>query len=126
MYERVDTIAKAHRKTLGGVFEGGISQDVQWSPFADWLKPPSGIYWISGKAGSGKSTLMRYITQDPRTVAVLQSWANRPVMDASYFFWKSGAPDQASLIGLYCALLYQILSQEHHLIESIFSPELKR
>ncbi|KAI1455212.1 hypothetical protein F4805DRAFT_285719 [Annulohypoxylon moriforme] len=31
--------------------------DSQWDNFSDWLKSDSNIYWISGKPGSGKSTL---------------------------------------------------------------------
>src|ERR1700733_637613 len=29
--------------------------------FVSWLQSGAGIYWISGKPGSGKSTLMKYL-----------------------------------------------------------------
>lgn len=31
---------------------------------AEWLESGSGVYWISGKAGSGKSTLMKHLFWD--------------------------------------------------------------
>lgn len=37
-----------------------------------WLKCKEGIFWVAGKPGSGKPTLMKYISDDPRTVACLQ------------------------------------------------------
>ena len=32
--------------------------------FLDWLESNSGVYWISGKPGSGKSSIMDYIIQN--------------------------------------------------------------
>ncbi|KAI9660337.1 MAG: hypothetical protein M1821_009687 [Bathelium mastoideum] len=32
-----------------------------WDDFVLWLRQSHAIYWITGKAGSGKSTLMRYL-----------------------------------------------------------------
>lgn len=46
-----------------------------WSGFVDWLRQGDGIYWINGKAESGKSTLMRYIYDNDRTKQELREWA---------------------------------------------------
>ena len=35
--------------------------------FAQWLKGSNGICWLSGKAGSGKSTLMKYVVRNKQT-----------------------------------------------------------
>jgi putative ribosome biogenesis GTPase RsgA len=40
---------------------GPITQGQPSPKFADWLENDGGIYWIAGKAGSGKSTLMKYL-----------------------------------------------------------------
>ncbi|RYP07349.1 hypothetical protein DL764_002565 [Monosporascus ibericus] len=44
-----------------------IGHDVSWDSFVEWLKSDNDMYWISGKAGSGKSTLVRFIMCNPRT-----------------------------------------------------------
>lgn len=62
-----------------------------------------GFLWIKGKAGAGKSTLMKFAfnhaekTRHPDQTIV------------SFFFNARGAPIERSLIGMYRALLYQIL-----------------
>ncbi|RYP38019.1 hypothetical protein DL766_001201 [Monosporascus sp. MC13-8B] len=40
---------------------------VSWDSFIEWLKSDNDIYWIRGKAGSGKSTLVKFILSNPRT-----------------------------------------------------------
>lgn len=44
-------------------------------PFLHWLSSGNGIFHISGKLGSGKSTLMKFLCGHPRTTAELQRWA---------------------------------------------------
>ncbi|RYP51293.1 hypothetical protein DL769_010831 [Monosporascus sp. CRB-8-3] len=47
-----------------------IGDHTSWDSFIEWLKSDNDIYWISGKAGSGKSTLTRFILSDPRTKTI--------------------------------------------------------
>jgi hypothetical protein len=79
------------------------------------------MYWITGKAGSGKSTLIKFIQSDPRTFELFRGWAetNRLVI-ASHFFWSSGKPMQKSQDGLLRTLLYQIFSQSSDLVPRVF------
>lgn len=42
-----------------------------------WLSSGSGIFHISGKLGSGKSTLMRYLSTSTRTRTEIEKWAGR-------------------------------------------------
>jgi predicted ATPase len=61
MQDRQHTICDAHAKTFKWIFDEKNNQCLRtWSSFTDWLQHGRGIYWINGKAGSGKSTLMRY------------------------------------------------------------------
>jgi hypothetical protein len=61
------------------------------------------------KAGSGKSTLMKYICDHDATLNALRSWAGSyNLVTASYFFWNAGLPMQKSRLGLLQSLLYQI------------------
>jgi ATPase subunit of ABC transporter with duplicated ATPase domains len=43
--------------------------------FLNWLSSPEGIFHISGKLGSGKSTLMKLLSTHPHTRTQLQKWA---------------------------------------------------
>jgi hypothetical protein len=45
--------------------------------FTNWLSSGSGIFHISGKLGSGKSTLMKFICENHHTKNKLELWAGR-------------------------------------------------
>jgi hypothetical protein len=45
---------------------------VRW---LNWLTSGNGIFHIAGKLGSGKSTLMRFLCDEPQTEIALQRWA---------------------------------------------------
>ncbi|KAK4209406.1 hypothetical protein QBC37DRAFT_391283 [Rhypophila decipiens] len=86
-----------------------------WHSFSQWLESDDSIYWITGKAGSGKSTLMKYIFQDQRTRTGMHLgvWGNgTPVITASFYFWLAGSAHlQHSQEGLLRTLLTQALGQ---------------
>ncbi|RSL63529.1 hypothetical protein CEP54_005139 [Fusarium duplospermum] len=81
-----------------------------WDSFVDWLKFKDPIYWISGKPGSGKSTLMKFVSSNPKTRTYLNKW-QPGVRILSHYFWKAGSEMQKSLKGLLCSLVYQIFYQ---------------
>ncbi|KAE9363293.1 hypothetical protein N431DRAFT_564836 [Stipitochalara longipes BDJ] len=89
--------------------------------FLKWLNSGSGVYHISGKAGSGKSTLMKSLTRHPRLMEELRKWAgDEKVVFGKFFFWNSGDVQQRSLEGLYRSLLFEILNQCPDLIKEVF------
>jgi hypothetical protein len=89
--------------------------------FLTWLKSGGQVYHISGKAGSGKSTLMKFLCQNPRVQQELGSWAgDKKLVFAHFFFWNSGDKLQMSLEGLYRAILFETLKQYPELIPEIF------
>ncbi|KAN0102600.1 hypothetical protein V8E51_010913 [Hyaloscypha variabilis] len=102
--------------------EGTYSATSDWifdptrTTFAGWLESGSGIFWISGLAGSGKSTLMKYLCNQERTKQALTRWA-APAMPliASFFFWHQGTRMQKSQQGLLQSLLFQILRTDQDL-----------
>jgi hypothetical protein len=60
--ERQSQIRESHARTFEWVFDTQPSSDESFQcSMHEWLKRGSGIYWISGKAGSGKSTLMKFL-----------------------------------------------------------------
>jgi hypothetical protein len=120
MSERYNRIVEAHAATFQWIFKDPAAEDRPWSNFAQWLKDGEGIYWINGKAGSGKSTLMRYIYDHKQTKDLLRAWCGElPLIVASFFFWTSGATDLKSQNGLLRSLLHQLLSQHRDLIPII-------
>jgi hypothetical protein len=110
--ERRYQVAEAHKKTFKWVFDKR-PDEIPWRDFGEWFSSKSqedSFYWIAGKPGSGKSTLMRYIYDDTRTRTYLQKWAGaRKLLIADCFFWNPGTALQKSQSGLLRSLLYELL-----------------
>ncbi|KAM7210659.1 hypothetical protein V8F06_013958 [Rhypophila decipiens] len=70
----------------------------------DWLERGEQVFWVSGKPGSGKSTLIKFIADDRRTRAALRIWGgDKSTAIASHYFWGAGTPMQPSgYFGLFC------------------------
>ncbi|KAJ4264238.1 hypothetical protein NW762_005432 [Fusarium torreyae] len=83
--------------------------DRLWNSFSSWLQSNDELFWIQGKPGSGKSTLMKFIINNDSTERLLQSWSPNARL-LSHFFWKIGNESQNSIKGLLCSLLHDILS----------------
>lgn len=127
MDDRPATVVKAHAKTFEWVFKDPAAGKNPWSDFALWLKRGSGIYWIKGKPGSGKSTLMKFIWSHALTSTYLREWAaGKQLLAAVFFFWNSGHQSQRSHEGLFRTLLYQVLSEEPSLLPTVFPTQWKR
>jgi hypothetical protein len=78
--------------------------------FSPWLKDGSGIFWVTGKPGSGKSTLMRFLGESQATRDYLRAWSDgNTVVLATFYFWYLGTPLQKSITGLLRSILYQLL-----------------
>ncbi|KAI8632893.1 hypothetical protein F5Y19DRAFT_333100 [Xylariaceae sp. FL1651] len=113
---RYETIPDAHIRTFKWIFHQGPTGH----GFTEWLENGKDIYWVTGKPGSGKSTLMKYILHHPTTTKHLSSWSpNSRFIVASHFFWSAGLPIQRSREGLLRSLLYDILSRVPELISDI-------
>ena len=117
MTHRYEDVLEAYPRTFEWIFDDNTRSQAPWNNFASWLKDGQGVYWISGKAGSGKSTLMKHIFDDSRTPLFLQGWAQeKPLCQASFFFWNSGSEEQRSQAGCLKALLFQIFQQYPDLV----------
>lgn len=101
---RKSAIKKAHADTFAW------SLNEERTPLAKWLASGSGVFWVEGKAGSGKSTLMKYLERQAETRVLLEKWAaGGPLIVATHYFWSSGITLQRSLLGLYRTLLFHLL-----------------
>ncbi|KAJ1325986.1 ankyrin repeat domain-containing protein 50 [Microdochium nivale] len=82
-----------------------------------WLQDPSQrIFWVSGKPGSGKSTLMHYLAGKLSATTSAGNDASPVMMSA--FIWASGDGLQRSVKGLLCTLVHQIFSQRSDLAKA--------
>lgn len=118
--DRRENVEVAYRQTFEWIYEDSRFPDKSWSNLLHWLKNGSGIYWVNGKAGSGKSTLMRYIYDHPKTRVALNEWAgSKPCGLYSFFFWNSGDLEQRSQPGLLRSLLFEILQRHRDLLPDI-------
>lgn len=98
---------EAIQEACVSTFEWTFSSD-----FARWANSGSGVFWIAGKAGSGKSTLMKHITDHDSTRDMLSSWAYpKMVVIATHYFWAAGTSIQKSRQGLLQSILYDIFRQ---------------
>ncbi|KAF5654929.1 hypothetical protein F25303_1010 [Fusarium sp. NRRL 25303] len=115
--DRSENISQNHRDTLQWAIEGSNNTE-SWHDLPSWLLNGSGIYWVSGKAGSGKSTLMKFVFGHQRTTSILSQWANGGrLLTCHYFFSNLGTDLQKSQAGLSRTLIYQILDKNRSLIQ---------
>jgi hypothetical protein len=120
-------IPEAHCKTFNWIFDEPIDRTNEWSSFVQWLKSEKRLYWVSGKAASGKSTLMRYIFDHADTRYHLRTWAQDFELEvAGFFFWNSGTLEQRSQAGLLRSLLYQVLYKCPNLVRGVFPDEWRQ
>lgn len=86
--------------------------------FTSWLSSSDPCpFWICGKAGSGKSTLMKRLFQQSDFREGIRKWAGASsVAFASFYFFNRGSSLlQKSQEGMVRAILHQIISQHHGL-----------
>lgn len=126
MPHRESEVAVAEAATFDWIFFKPQHRQQSWSDFDHWLidknfESPR-LYWINGKAGSGKSTLMKHLARHQKTQSALQVWAgSTKLLLSSFFFWHSGHGLQRSQVGLLRALLYGCLKGHRELIPIVLS-----
>ncbi|CZR58688.1 uncharacterized protein PAC_08580 [Phialocephala subalpina] len=126
MTGRYEQLLQAHPQTFDWIFADADDWEFPWTDFGKWLREGQGIYWINGKAASGKSTLMKHVYDDQRTQDHLRQWSKNPISGlipyctATFFFWSTGTTLQKSQEGLLRSLLFQILGDHPDLIHLVF------
>jgi hypothetical protein len=145
MGDRYERIEDAHRRTFEWVFEdqdkevfvesdrstraqssGGEylaaeGNSPRWDNFSSWLRGDTGLYWITGKPGSGKSTLMKYLYNERKTLKYLHQWSkDKSLVTAGFFLWNSGTAMQMSKMGLLQALLHESIKSRTALVPVLF------
>ena len=128
MSDRQEQVLPSFETTFDWALNDIPDPNQKWANLPLWLVSDNQIYWISGKAGSGKSTFMKYLLMcpgnqsKPRCHLLLSRWAkNRELIIVSFFFWAADSEKlQKSREGLFRTLLHQILTMKPTLIPQIF------
>ena len=121
---RVDQVGKPHEGTFNWLFDPEVG-------FQRWLSGPQQagtpiFFWIQGKPGSGKSTLMKYALAEKKTLEFLAladpgNWHLVP-----FFFHDRGSSIQKSVTGLLQELLYRLVEEDEKLLAFIPSSLIDR
>ncbi len=131
-------IVPRHRKTIEWLWTAPAKREEEDGSaqvdgnFKSWLlsKQRGGIFWITGRPGSGKSTTMKFLLESPETVHLLTRTGdpNEPVMLATgqrgwcligLFITNRGAEQQRQWEPMLFGLLYQLLQARPALIHSV-------
>ncbi|KAH8203022.1 hypothetical protein TruAng_002856 [Truncatella angustata] len=136
--ERFESVTKAHNATFNWLLanentansvdgtckhlDKNLVQAKQ--QFVQWLEAGEDFFYIAGKPGAGKSTLMKFICSHINFCRHLRVWAaGSALLVGRFFFWKPGQPEQKSINGLLRGLLYSILESSPDITTTAF-PEL--
>jgi hypothetical protein len=125
MKVRQANVAEAHPQTFAWIFDDNPDASAPPITLHQWLQSQGGIYWIMGKAGSGKSTLMKFLFSHERTKLALENWSSqKKLVMASFFFWNAAntpSSMQKSQEGLLQSLLFEVLRQCPSMIRIVCS-----
>ena len=121
MNVREDQIGESHMRTFEWIIDNHLGFG-----FLDWLRSGVGIYWIAGNAGSGKSTLMKFLCAHERTREALHEWSgSRQLVLAKHFFWNFGNTTHSPLHELLQHLLFQVVQQCPPMLKTLCPSRLK-
>jgi hypothetical protein len=98
---RQDDIPIAHKHAFQWTLDlcGDPSDDTPYNRvlISTWLTHGDGIFWLTGKAGSGKSTMMKMLASHAKSQKLLEQWARpKKHVIAEHYFWIAGSAMQRS------------------------------
>ena len=113
---RLEDIEPAYYKTYDWLFDHQVG-------FGDWLegKNSSNIFWIQGKPGSGKSTVMKFAINHHQTREFLSKYSDNFWVVMGFFFHDRGTTVQKSAEGFLREVLYQMIHHQKQLFVIIYS-----
>lgn len=121
-FTRANDILTRYDGTFDWIFDEGTG-----SPFPTWLQSDDGIFWVQGKPGAGKSTLMKFICTSVYRIEqfLMQAIPGKsPVMFSFYFWLADSAKMQNTEKGFLCSLLSQLL-ESNWLLDSSYLEDAK-
>ena len=119
---RQETVPGASKSTFEWIFDENKTALGSWNNFVNWLRNENGLYWIHGKPGAGKSTLMSFIFDHSQTKNELRHWTQgEDPICLAFFFWRPGTKLQRSTLGMLRSLLHQLLEHDPDVLEAFGS-----
>ncbi|KAK5938812.1 hypothetical protein PMZ80_009004 [Knufia obscura] len=92
----------------------GSPESVRWiwsTTFPEWLEKTDAFYWITGQAGSGKSSLMKHISRSGRTLEALQRSGTQWTTVDFFFDFRMGRDLPNRIEGMFRAFLHQLVQK---------------
>src|ERR1700733_5344117 len=124
----MNQVDSPYQGTFGWLFDPSVR-------FEAWLcgllpresknSPNNSIFWIQGKPGSGKSTLMKYALNHSKTLQHLWSAIPEPWTLISFFFHDRGSTIQKTVNGLLQEILFQLLKHYPELLKFVAAVRLR-
>ncbi|PYI25351.1 hypothetical protein BP00DRAFT_409681, partial [Aspergillus indologenus CBS 114.80] len=128
MHTRYESLADAEANSFRWLIDADIPLDnstLQYKAretFLTWLREGQGIFHMTGKPGAGKSTLMKFLSENVH--GHLQAWSSpKTVLLGKSFIFKPYAQSEGSMPELCRGLLYSLLGEAYELIPIIFPQE---
>lgn len=118
MNARRNDIHETKYDTFEWIMRDGAGDGEKMPNLTRWLSSRQGKFFIQGKAGSGKSTLMKFVVEHKKTRDLLSEWSRKCSL-LFHAFWIAGSKIQRSFKGLLASLVFQIIQQNHHLLYKI-------
>ncbi|KAF4415576.1 small s [Fusarium acutatum] len=117
---RQSRVSKALEGTFSWVFQEQTDDAIHaQSSLRRWLTLDHSLFWVTGKPCSGKSTLMKFVSEHQDTRNLLQKWAgHRELLIVNHYFDATGLPIQTSFEGLLRSLVFGILSAKPSLLKN--------
>lgn len=111
MNARLNGIRDSEFHTFEWVFDDRAKAGQELPTLKSWLRESQGIYLVEGKAGSGKSTFMKFLFEHDKTLDLIREWSGgRPVQLLFHSFWLVGSKLQHNWKGFLASMIFQILS----------------
>lgn len=122
MYIRAEQIDYAYTGTLEWLYRDDHVTEPNGPGIVPWLRNGEGAFWIQGKPGSGKSTVMKHLVSSEKTARLLSSdGAAGPWILAGLFFTDRGGQSQRSWLGMLHSMLYQLVNKVPDLLPTIIT-----
>ena len=122
MDQRKERLEAPYEKTFRWIITDDALPERRWDHFLDWIrgtKPGDDkIYWIDGKPGSGKSSIVGFLDDNLDPVTHMHPWVEKDqLLQASYYFWSAGdSLFQKSITGMLRTILYKLLEQAPYVV----------
>ena len=108
---REQHIANTNASPLSSTFDWIWTTNKKSTAFQDWLKDSEAVFWIQGKAGSGKSTLMDYLSTSDQVSRCLGTSGAEWSILRFFFDFRSGTNIANTFEGLLRSLLLQMVKK---------------